>query len=366
MQLREADSGQKKHTVFVTGATGVVGFHLVRQLGQAGHEIVAMVRRSSDTKALEDFIRNNIVKIRIVRGDLPGIDDFAAQIAPCDVLVHAAAVSILMAIQVIFIRSMSKALALCLMRRLGRVKHFVHISSLSVIMGDKDCFGITEAEPLRYCREAYANSKIEAEQLVMEYKDPGGMKVTALRPGFIYGPNERSWLPKLIAAMKARTAMLVGDGSKETNLIYVENLCRAIILSLMNPVAYGQIYNLTDGQCVTKRQLFDVICLGLGIPRIRIFIPLFAARFLVDVSSFLAMCAPTPLKSRMAVFSRPALRLAGLNQGFDISKAEKQLGYTDRIPFEEGMAKTLKSFADKESMVKGKFHRLGRPLELKG
>ena len=38
-----------------------------------------------------------------------------------------------------------------------------------MIMGDKDCFGITEDEPLRYCREAYANSKIEAEKLVMSF-----------------------------------------------------------------------------------------------------------------------------------------------------------------------------------------------------
>jgi nucleoside-diphosphate-sugar epimerase len=145
--------------------------------------------------------------------------------------------------------------------------------------------------------------------------------------------------------MRAGTAMLVGDGTKETNLIYVENLCRAISLSIMNEVAFGQVYNLTDGELVTKRQLFDVVCDGLGIPRVRISIPMWLARTLVNFSSAVALAAPPKLKTRLALFSRPALRLVGLNQGFDISKAERELGYTSRISFAEGMARTLRSYA---------------------
>ncbi|MFX4439393.1 SDR family oxidoreductase, partial [Acinetobacter baumannii] len=47
------------------------------------------------------------------------------------------------------------------------VKHFIHISSLSVITGEEDQFKVTEEEPLRRCREPYANSKIDAEEIVM-------------------------------------------------------------------------------------------------------------------------------------------------------------------------------------------------------
>jgi len=314
-----------------------------------------MVRSCSDTHALDELVKTGPFKIRFVTCDLPRAKNLVESMRGCDVVVHTAGCvdphgipSDLWEINVEGTKVVLDAAAA------AGVQQFIHISSLSVIMGDKDCFGITEDEPLRYCREAYANSKIEAEKLVMSFDKKHAMKITALRPGFIYGPNERSWLPKLIAAMRWRTAMLVGDGSKETNLIYVENLCRAIILAIKNPVAYGQIYNLTDGQWVSKRQLFDVICTGLNISKNRLYIPMFVARSLVDFSSFMAMCAPLRMKSRMAVFSRPALRLAGLNQGFDISKAESQLGYIDRIPFEEGMAKTLESFAEKQSRPKRK------------
>jgi nucleoside-diphosphate-sugar epimerase len=325
----------------------LVGSHVVQHLGARGHKLVAMTRPSSDTSLLRRKIRENDLDVSFVTADLVDRPELAQYMQGCDVVVHTAAridphgePDVLRTINVEGTRLVLEAAIA------AGVKHFVYISSLSVIMGDKDCYAITESEPLRPCKEAYANSKIEAEKIVMHAKARGNTRVTALRPGFIYGPNETSWLPKLIYNMKAGTAMLVGDGSKETNLIYVENLCRAIDLAMMNPVAFGEIYNLTDGEHVTKQQLLEEIAVRLAIAKVRIRISLPMARLLVNLSSALALCAPPRLKSRLALFSRPALRLVGLNQGFDISKAERELGYTDRIPFAVGMKKTLESFAE--------------------
>jgi len=340
----------KRYRVFVTGATGLVGMHVVQHLGAKGHDLVVMTRASSDMAELRRMIRETGIQVTFVTADLVDKPELAQYMQGCDVVIHTAAridphgaPEVLKAINVEGTRLVLDAAVT------AHVKHFIYISSLSVIMGDKDCYGITESEPLRRCKEAYANSKIAAEEIVMSAASRGDIKVTAMRPGFIYGPNETSWLPKLIFNMKAHTALMVGDGSKETNLIYVENLCRAIELSMLNEVAYGQIYNLTDGERVSKKQLVDEIAAQLEIPKIRIYIPLAAARFLVSSSSAIALCAPLRLRSRLAVFSRPALRLIGLNQGFDISKAERELGYVERIPFAVGMKKTLQSFRDKRS-----------------
>jgi len=345
LPLSDKRPSHKQYRVFITGAAGLVGLHLVRLLGNRGHKVVAMVRPTSNTQGIFDYIRNNRVDVEVVTAYLHEEEKVEQLMRGSDVVVHTAAVidphgdpTHLRQTNVDGTASVIKAAIQ------AQIKQFIHISSLSVIMGDNDCFGVTEDEPLRFSREAYANSKINAEQLILSEKTQEKIKVTALRPGFIYGPNEKTWLRKLIFNMRAHTAMLVGDGSKETNLIYVENLCRAIELSIMNPVAFGQIYNLTDGELVTKRQLFDVICAGLDLPRVRIAIPLAFARFCVELSSAIATIAPPRLKNRLALFSWPALRLVGLNQGFDISKAERELGYTERISFADGMAKTLVSF----------------------
>jgi nucleoside-diphosphate-sugar epimerase len=353
LPLSDKRPSQKQYRIFITGAAGLVGLHLVRLLGNSGHKLVAMVRPTSNTQGIFDFIRNNRVDIEVVTAYLHETEKVAQLMHGCDVVVHTAAVidphgdpAQLRQTNVDGTASVLKAAID------AQLKQFIHISSLSVIMGDNDCFGVTEDEPLRYSQEAYANSKIDAEKLILSEQMQEKIKVTALRPGFIYGPNEKTWLRKLIFNVRAHTAMLVDDGSKATNLIYVENLCRAIELSIMNPVAFGQIYNLTDGELVTKRQLFDVICAGLNMPPVRLAIPLAFARFMVELSSAIASIAPPRLKNRLALFSWPALRLVGLNQGFDISKAERELGYTDRIPFADGMAKTLISFAgEKKNFV---------------
>ena len=96
------------------------------------------------------------------------------------------------------------------------VKHFIHISSLSVITGDQDQFKVNEEQVPIYSRELYANSKIEAEKVALAHAADGHINVTILRPGFIYGPGERTWMPKLIQAMKKGRALLVGNTDKET------------------------------------------------------------------------------------------------------------------------------------------------------
>jgi hypothetical protein len=53
---------------------------------------------------------------------------------------------------------------------------------------------------------------------------------------------------------------------------------------------------------------------------------------------------PVQTQRNLARFSRAAFRLAAVNQGFSIKKAEADLGYTDRTAFDIAMTETLQSF----------------------
>src|SRR5579885_2401082 len=301
-------------SVCVTGATGLVGLELVRRLAGKGYRITAVVRPTSDRSSLSGLAGN----LTIVGCQLTDAATLKAAMAGHDVVVHAAgSVDVMGSREEIFAVNVGGSRAALEAAISAGVKQFVHISSLSVITGQDDQYAVGEDAPLRCCGEPYADSKVEAEKLVMAEAYRGRIAVTALRPGFIYGPRERAWLPRLIESLASGKAVLIDGGRKETNVIYIGNLCRAI----------------------------EAICDGLGLPRVTRSIPQPVARLACEVVSRVAPLLPPASRGKLSRFSRAAFRLAGVNQGFDISRAERDLDYTERTPFAAGMAETLPYFA---------------------
>ncbi len=184
-------------------------------------------------------------------------------------------------------------------------------------------------------------------------------RITILRPGFIYGPHEKMWMPRLIESIKNGKAALIDGGTKETNVINVENLCRAIELCILNEKAFGQTFNLTDGEKVTKKMLFDAIADGMKIKRVTKKIPSSIARPFCEIVSGIAPFLPVATQQKLARYSRAAFRLAGVNQGFTIKKAERELGYIDRVPFTIGIEQTMKYFAQPQLTPEDRIGRNG-------
>ena len=72
--------------ILVTGANGIIGANLVRELLADGHEVRAFVREKSDLRSLRGL------EIQIVLGDILQPDSLASAAEGCDLLFHAAAV----------------------------------------------------------------------------------------------------------------------------------------------------------------------------------------------------------------------------------------------------------------------------------
>lgn len=330
-------------TIAVTGATGLVGFHVCEHFARQGRPVVAICRRESP--ALTSLARSS--PLTIVQADLFDEAGLAKAMTGADVVVHAAGavdpLGVRAEIMRVNVGGTRSALSAAVM---ASVKHFIHISSLSTITAQGDQYDVDESAPLRYCGEAYADSKVDAEKLVAAEFSSSRIAATILRPGFIYGAGERAWLPRLIASLKSGKAMLIDGGSKDTNVIFVGNLCRAVALAALNERAYGQVYNLTDGEKVSKQRLFNTVASGLQLPAPTKRVPGFIAGPFCEAVSTLAPVLPEGARRALARYSRAAYRLAGINQGFSIKKAESELGYVDRISFAEGMAQTLAHFRD--------------------
>lgn len=323
-------------TYLLTGATGFVGSHVAEALAARGEPVHAVVRPGSDTALLEKL------GVRLFRGDLtdPAVLKEAAE--GTDVVIHCGAkvgdwgpVEEYRKVNVEGLRNLLDAVR-------GRPLHrFVLVSTLGVYEA-RHHHGTDETEPLpeRHI-DGYTQSKVEAEKLAQEAHRKDGIPVTVLRPGFVYGPRDRTVLPRIAGRLQEGSVIYIAKGKYALNTTYVTNLVDAILLAVDSPAAVGEVFNVTDGEFVSKRRFFEAIADGIGAARPRKSVPVWLARILARwrEGKFRRENRPYPPRVTQA-----QLKFAGLNLDFSIAKARTKLGYSPRVSFEEGMRAALAWF----------------------
>jgi nucleoside-diphosphate-sugar epimerase len=130
----------------------------------------------------------------------------------------------------------------------------------------------------------------------------------------------------------------LGNGEQALNTIYVGNLVDAALLAMEKENVVGRVYNLTDGERVSKRRFIEAICDGLGIARPKRSVPLWLARVAAFLMETAARKMGDPKPPRL---TQGRLKFLGLNLDFSIERARRELGYAPRVGFAEGMARTL-------------------------
>lgn len=320
-------------TLFITGATGLVGSHVVEEALRRGHRVRALVRASSDTRWLD------AQGVEKVAGDLEDAAALARGVAGADWVFNCAAKVGDWGSLEEFRRLNVAALELLLKAAVeAEVARFVHVSSLGVYEG-RDHFGTDESVPTaENALDGYTRSKNEAEALALKYQRERGLPVAVVRPGFIYGERDRTVLPKLVHSLRTRRFAYFGSGDQALNCIYVKNLVHALFLAAESPVAVGEVFNVTDGPRVSKRQFIGRVAelAGLRPPTRRI--PLWLARFLATTLERRALRrgdATPPL------VNKARYKFLGLNLDYSIEKARRVLGYAPPYTTEAGLAAAM-------------------------
>lgn len=325
----------------VTGATGFLGSHVAEACVNRGDTVCTIARPTSDTERLEQL------GVTIHRGDLADAAVVRRAVEGADVVVHCAAkvgdwgpVEAYRAVNVDALRGLLEA---CKGRPLRR---FVHVSSLGVYAA-RHHHGTEETEPLpaRHM-DGYTQTKVESEHLAMQFYRDYRVAVVVLRPGFIYGPHDRTVLPKLVDNLRRRKVKYLGSSRRLMNTIYVGNLVDAIFLAVETPQAVGQVYNLTDGEAVTKRRFMETITAALGLrPPSRIPVPLWLAKGLAGVMEAWARWTGA---TEAPMLTQARIKFLGLNLDYSIEKAKRELDYRPRVGFDDGMRETLAWFRRQE------------------
>jgi nucleoside-diphosphate-sugar epimerase len=324
-------SGPK--TIFITGGTGLVGSHAVEEALHRGHRVRALARQSSDTRWLErrgvELVRGDLADAAALRRGTAGVDwvfNCAAKVGDWGTLEEFRALNV-------------AAFGLLLDAAAdAQVERFVHVSSLGVYEARDHRGTDEETPPAADSLDAYTRSKTEAEALALRHHREGGLPVSIVRPGFIYGERDRTVLPKLLTALRSGRFAYFGSGDQVLNCIYVKNLVHGLFLAAEVPEAVGQVFNLTDGGRVTKRQFVGRVAelAGLKPPRRRI--PLWLAWTLAILMERRARRrgATTP-----PLVNKARYKFLGLNLDYSIAKARRVLGYQPPYTTEEGLIASL-------------------------
>ncbi|MEW6472158.1 MAG: NAD-dependent epimerase/dehydratase family protein [Actinomycetota bacterium] len=317
---------------FVTGATGFVGGRLVDALLEEGHKVRALVRDPAKAPLLQR------PGVELVRGDLADPAGLEEAVAGSERVFHCAALvgdwlraDDARRVNVDGTRALMAASSSV---GVGRV---VYLSSLSVY-GLGQHRGTDESAPLRYSGEPYIDSKIDADRMVQVYAGRVGPEVVILRPGFVYGPGDRRFLPKLLDALTRRQFVYIGDGRKLLNISYVDDVAQGMLLAATVPAAAARTYNLTDGTETTLRDFVEFLCHQLGIPAPTRRIPPPVAWAACHGAEALARARRAQEAPRL---SRGRMRFLYYNQHYSGAKAQRELGYRPRFTYREGIPPTL-------------------------
>lgn len=334
IRFRLKTGGHDTMDALVTGGTGFVGSLLIEQLRAGGDTVRALVRPGSDRRFAESL------GAQVVTGDLDDLDSLLAACEGCDIVYHAAARVEIVGTEAEFRRTTVEGTErLITAANENAVKRFVHVSSCGVYppallaTGREIDESTPASEPPRWF--PYGRAKYHAERVVRARAAPGTEWVI-IRLGYLYGPRNRAMRSYLEPVMRDKIMMIIGDGSNEMAMLYVEDAVRAIASAGRCPDAAGKTLLACGEEHITQRQYFDALADGFGIPRVKKQVPYKIAFFFGWLGEWLVRSAP-----RSAVMRRSAIALTGLPQRLRCDYTRRLLGWKPSVTFADGMRRTF-------------------------
>jgi len=317
----------------VTGGTGFLGSHLVPRLQAGGMMVRVLLRPGTSSAAVPAGVETRV-------GDIRDVAALRKAFAGASTVFHLAGLTAPYGPRhrylEINVDGTAAVLDACLAVGVSRL---VYVSSMVVLGIECDRRGLTEEAPFatRFV-SAYEESKVKAEQLVLERAQAGGVPTVVIRPGMGWGPRDRVMLPAMIRALGSPFFFMVGNGRNTLDLSYAGNIAHALWLAATRPEAAGRVYNVADGFRITCREYLSALANALGLPVPRRRLPRGLVQFLMHV-----VLPPEPEPKDV---SRPShghlLRLCALFRDSepDTARIRRELGYAPPVDFATGINET--------------------------
>ncbi len=245
--------------VLITGANGFIGSNLCGWFRGRGWEVDALVRESSDLHFLDGL------DVRLIKGDLRFPEEIDLPAGTTHIIHAASLVSDLAGDEECarHIFDMTRNFVRRLRDSGVPLRRFVYISTaLTLGFGRRD---ISEDKPGRSAAfMPYVRHKLRTENELRDEHASRGFPVVILRPGDVFGPNDRVTCANILRGCERGAPLIVGQGCWRFGYCYVGNLCQAVELALAKEGIEGRSYTVTNGNLPTWRDFFLALQKGLG------------------------------------------------------------------------------------------------------
>ena len=310
----------------VTGANGFLGAWLTRSLLASGHAVRVLLRPGSQVGSLAGL------SVEEVRGDVTEPGTLPAAVRGCDVVFHLAGIRRAPRRED-FLRVNAEGtrhlLEACAAHAPG-IGRFVLAGSLAA--SGPSATGRREEDPFQP-REAYGESKAEAERLALSFA--GRLPVTVARPPRITGPGDKE---NLFFFRIVSRGFVVGfpGAPRPLSFVDVEDCVRGLELLATHPGAVGQAFFLASAERTSIEGLQHEVARALGIRARALRIPpplLRGAGSLADVASRI-LGRHLPLNRKLAE------QVLAPGWVCDTGKAARLLGFEARIGLAESIRRS--------------------------
>jgi nucleoside-diphosphate-sugar epimerase len=325
----------------VTGGSGLLGSHIVERLVNLGRPVRVLARATSDTS----FPRSLGAEVFV--GDLSDRESCRRALEGVKTVYHAAAKVGDWGKWEEFRRDCLEATG-CLAREAAssNVERFVQISSTSAYGHPREGGEPIEetaslGQNLWWIWDDYTRSKVECERIVWGLAERDGLRLTVIRPSWLYGERDRTTTERIVSKLRRGGIPLIGRGDNPLSAIYAGCVAEAAVLAADDPSSVGEAYNVTDQGAITQREFFTLWAEAVGArpPGRRLGYGLvYGAAFALEAAAKLARSRRPPLVSRYATW------LMGRELAYSTQKARMKLGWSPSLSYRESIERTVRWF----------------------
>jgi NADH dehydrogenase len=293
--------------VLVTGGTGFVGREIVRELIASGHRVRSL-SRGTHLRESPEMPPGNVLDAASLPQAFAGVE----------AVIHLVGIISEFGEQTfenVHIRGTQNVVSAA---QQAGAKRFVHMSALGT-------------RPNAVAR--YHQSKWAAEEIVRG----SGLDWTIFRPSIIYGPGDG--FVNLFAKIIRRSPIvpIMGDGESKFQPVTVESVATAFVKALAEPRAVHQTFDLCGAEVFTLNEIVDAILTVMQRRRLKLHVPLAAARFQAALLEFVY---PRVLR-KAAPLNRDQLRMLQEDNTGETRAATDLFGL-NHPPFRQGIARYLR------------------------
>ena len=321
-------------SLILTGATGFTGRFLVKEALKRNYKITALVRASSNT----DFLRENGISILVVdfsdKEALSKIlNELKNKIGKPSLIIHNAGVTKALRKSeyelnnTVFTENFVEAL-----RRADFIpERFIYTSSIAALgPGNPETLKPIAEEGDYHPVTYYGKSKKSTE---LYLKTKSDFPWIIIRPTAVYGPGDGDTL-KLFKSIKNGFEISITKNVQHLSFIYVEDMAKAYFEVAGNS-QFNEIYNLSDGNFYTQKQLSNYIEKAMNKKPVKLTISPFLLKTVAVISEL-----GNRVSGKVSILTRDKVNeLIKTNWKTDSSKIQS-LGFHAETNLETGIYKT--------------------------